>query len=126
MSTLAIILIAVGAVVLLLLIAGYAVVRRRFQHDDVAAKISDADRALEQARAADRGWDRSLLEQACQAALRSQRPDLEYDAIQLVLVDDRPGVSDDRAHLVATGPAGSARVVLGRREGGDWTVERVE
>jgi hypothetical protein len=126
MSTLAVILIVVGAVLLLLLLGGYAVMRRRVRDEDIGSKIAEADRALEQARAADRGWDRVVLEQACQAALRSERPDVAYEAVQLVLVDDRPGVTDDRAHLVATGPGGSARVVLGRREGGDWTVERVE
>ena len=126
MSTLAVILIAVGAVLLLLFVGGLVVARRRIQHEDIGSKIAEADRALEQARAADRGWDRAVLEQACQAALRSERPDLNYEGIQLVLVDDRPGVENDRAHLVASGPGGSARVVLGRRQGGEWIVEQVE
>ena len=126
MSTVAVILIVVAAVLLLLFAGGLVVARRRIQHEDIGPKIAEADRALEQARAADRGWDRAVLEQACHAALRSERPDLRYEAIQLVLVDDRPGVTDDRAHLVASGPGGSARVVLGRREGGDWIVEQVE
>jgi hypothetical protein len=127
MSTLAIVLIAVAAVVLIFLIGGYFTARRRAERGDRLARIAEADRALEQARAQDRGWDRALLEQACQAALRSERPDHQYDAIDLVLVDDRPGVVDDRAHLVARGGHGhEARVILARREGGDWTVERVE
>ena len=126
MSTLAIVLIAIAAVLLVLLVGGALVNRRRVADPDYLRKIEAADRALEQARAADRGWDRAVLEQACHAALRSERPDLRYEAIQLVLVDDRPGVTDDRAHLVASGPGGSARVVLGRREGGDWIVEQVE
>jgi hypothetical protein len=126
MSTLAVIVIVAGAILLLLFAGGLVVARRRIQHEDIGPKIAEADRALEQARAADRGWDRAVLEQACQAALRSERPGLEFEAIQLVLVDDRPGVADDRAHLMASGPGGSARVVLGRREGGEWTVERVE
>jgi hypothetical protein len=126
MSTLAIVLIAIAAVVLLLLIGGVVLSRRRVAHPDYLRKIEAADRALEHARATDRGWDRALLEQACQTALRAERPDLDFEAIDLVLVDDRPGVVDDRAHLIARGRHGKARVILGRREGGDWAVERIE
>ena len=127
MSTLAIILIVLGAVLIVLLIGGIVVARRRVGRADLPARIAAADSALEQARAQDKGWDRALLEQACQAALRAERPDHQYDSIDLVLVDDRPGVTDDRAHLVARGGHGrQARVILARREGGDWTVERVE
>jgi len=126
MSTIAIVLIVVGAVLLLLLFGGYVVTRRRVEQPDYWRNIENADRALEQARAADRGWDREILRLACEAALRSERPGVDYEAIDLVLVDDRPGVVEDRAHLVARGPDGHARVILGRREGGDWQVERVE
>jgi hypothetical protein len=128
-STLAIVLIVIVAVLLLLLLAGYLTARRRqlAMEDDLRAKVAQADRALEQARAQDRGWDRAVLESACRDALRSERPNHEYEEIDLVLVDDRPGVVDDRAHLVARGGHGRhARIILGRREGGDWTVERVE
>jgi hypothetical protein len=125
-STLAIVLIAVGALLLLLLAGGLVVARRRLESSDLTKNIEQADQALEHARAQDRGWDRAALELACQAALRSERPDTPYESIDLVLVDDRPGVVDDRAHLVARGSKGHARVILGRREGGDWTVERVE
>ena len=129
MSTLAIILIAIVAVLLLFLLGGYVTARRRQREmeGDLRVKIAQADRALEQARAQDRGWDREVLERACRDALRSERPDHDYDEIDLVLVDDRPGVADDRAHLMARGGHGRhARVILARREGGDWTVERVE
>jgi hypothetical protein len=126
MSTLAIVLIAIGALLLVLLIGGLVVARRRLDSSDLTKNIEAADRALEHARAHDRGWDRAALELACQTALRSERPDVAYETIDLVLVDDRPGVVDDRAHLVARGGGGHARVILGRREGGDWTVERVE
>jgi hypothetical protein len=126
MSAVAIVLIVIGAVLLLLLIGGLVVSRRRVQDPDYTRRIEDADRALEHARATDRGWDRAVLERVCEDALRSQRPDTEFEAIDLVLVDDRPGVADDRAHLVARGRHGRARVILGRREGGEWTVERIE
>jgi hypothetical protein len=126
MGALAIVLIVVGGVVLALLVGGYIVVRTRRQSEDSERRILEADRALERARAADKGWDRAILERVAGEALRAQRPDLGYDAIELVLVDDRPGVVNDCAHLVARGPEGHARMVLIRNEGGDWAVERID
>src|SRR5207248_10783477 len=113
MSALAIVLIVIGAVLLVLLIAGAVVSRRRVQDPDYTRRIEEADRALEHARATDRGWDRAVLERVCQDALRAERPDADFDAIDLVLVDDRPGVADDRAHLMARGRHGRTRVILG-------------
>jgi type II secretory pathway pseudopilin PulG len=126
MSTVAIVLIVIGVVFLLLFLGGFIGTRRRANRPEAAAHIRAADQALEQARASDRGWDRPLLEQAAREALEQQRPGTSWDTIELVLVDDRPGVADDRAHLSASGPAGQARVVLSRREGGEWFAEQVE
>ena len=125
MSTLAIILIVVGAVLLLLLGAGALVARRRTE-GDYAEHVAQADQALEAARAADRGWDREVLERTARAALERDRPGWAYDELHLVLVDDRPGVVDDRAHLVAMGDGGEARLVLTRMAGGDWMVEAIQ
>jgi hypothetical protein len=126
MSILGVILIVVAVVVLLLLLGGARVARKRLERGDLTKNIEAADRALEHARAEDRGWDRSVLEAACQEAIRSHRPDFLCETIALVLVDDRPGVEDDRAHLIASGPGGQARVILGRSAGGDWAVESIE
>lgn len=126
MSTIAIILIVVGAILLLLFIGGFVSARRRANRPEVAEHIRHADQALEQARASDKGWDRPLLEQAARSALEKERPGESFDSIELVLVDDRPGVVDDTAHLVGRGPAGQARVVLSRSAGGDWFAESVE
>ena len=126
MSTLAIVLLVVGAVLAVFFIGGLVVARRRANRPEAAEHIRSADRALELARASDRGWDRSRLEAAARSALEEQRPGSSWDAVELVLVDDRPGMAEDAAHLVATGSAGSARVVLARTEGGDWFAERVE
>jgi len=126
-STLGIILIVIGAVLLLLLLGGFAGAARRREHEEphYQRNLAEADRALEQARAADKGWDRSLLEAAARDALADKRPDWEYDALVLVLVDDKPGVAEDRAHFLASGEGGEARVVLARRDSG-WALERVE
>lgn len=59
-------------------------------------------------------------------AIGESRPGYEWDAIDLVLVEDRPGVVEDRAQLVASGPQGPVKVVLARREGGEWFAEHVE
>ena len=125
MSVIAIVLIVVAAVLLLLFAGGFVRARRHANRPEAAEHIRAADRALEQARASDRGWDRELLHGAARDALAEQRPG-QWDSIELVLVDDRPGVAEDAAHLVASGPDGSALVVLARTEGGDWYAERVE
>ena len=75
--------------------------------------------------AADKGWDRELLDRAARDALGSHRPGFEYTAVHLVVVDDRPGVEQDHAQLVAVGEDGEARVVLARDADGGWRVESV-
>jgi Flp pilus assembly protein TadB len=127
-STLAIVLIAAGAVIALLLLLGFlgARARDRRQAHSWAQNVAAADGALAQARASDRGWERSVMEQAARSALEQQRPGWAYGPLHLVLVDDRPGIDEDRAHFVAVGDGGDeARVVLSR-EGDRWSAERVD
>jgi hypothetical protein len=126
MSTLAIVLIAVAVVVALLLIAGAIVARRRAEAhaDDYRAHLAAADQALEAARAADRGWDRPAMEDVARAALNEKRPGWDFRTLDLVLVDDRPGVAEDRAQFVASDGDDRVDVVLARGAAG-WTVERV-
>jgi hypothetical protein len=127
MSTLGIILIVVGGLLLLLLVGGFVAGRRYVAtHEaEIASNIAAADRALEHARAADKGWDRAALEQAARDALRESRPGWSYDNLALVLVDDRPGVEQDRAHFMASGAGDSARVILARTDEG-WALEGIE
>ena len=127
MSTLAIVLVVLGVIVLLLFAGGLAAARRRdrLQAGTLERHIVEADRALQQARATDRGWDRPRMEEAARQAMEEARPGWPYDSLDLVLVDDRPGVDQDRAHFVASGPEGQVRVVLGRREG-DWIRESAD
>jgi hypothetical protein len=126
-STFAIVLIAVGAVLLLFFIGGLLGVRARDrrQAGSYTEHVAAADQALEQARAADRGWNRELMEAAARAALAESRPGWSYEHLHLVLVDDRPGVAEDRAQFVAMGGDGEARIILERR-GDSWAAERVE
>ena len=126
MSTIAIVLVAVGGLLLVLVLLGFIAARRRAGRPEVGEHIRAADRALEQARASDRGWDRDLMMRAAGDAISASRPDYRWDTIDLVLVEDRPGVAEDRAQIVASGPEGPARVVLARREGGEWFAEQVD
>lgn len=124
MSTLGIVLIVVAAVLLVLLLGGFLGAARRREHHAAHydRHLTEADRALEQARAADKGWDRSALEEAAREALAAEKPGWAYSELALVLVDDRPGTSEDRAHFVAYGEDGQTRVVLARRDAG-WSAE---
>ena len=127
-STFAIVLIALAAVVALLLVLGFLGARARDRHQAGSWEeaVRSADAALAQAAASDRGWQRESMEAAARAALNEARPGWSYENLHLVLVDDRPGIDEDRAHFVAVDVGGKqARVVLSR-EGDRWSPERVD
>jgi hypothetical protein len=126
MDPLVIALIVIGVLVLVVFVGGVLAAQRRDrqQAPTIEDHIAAADRALEEARATDKGWDRDVLEQVARAAVDRERPEFGYDSFELVLVDDKPGVHQDRAHFLATGRDGELRVVLARHDG-DWTAERV-
>ena len=128
MSTLAIILIVFGVIVLIALVLGFLGVRARDrgQAGHWEQHVRAADAALADAAATDRGWQRETMEQAARAALTEMRPDWAPRELLLVLVDDKPGIDEDRAHFVAVAEGGDeARVVLAR-QGDLWVAERVE
>lgn len=126
MTTLAIVLIAIAVIVLLALVGGILGARRRdrMQAPTYAQHLREADHALEQARASDRGWDRSLMEQVVREALAEDRPGVTFTALELVLVDDRPGVESDRAHFEAMHGDERVLIVLARDEAG-WIAKSV-
>jgi hypothetical protein len=128
MSTLAIVLIVFGVIVLIALVLGFlgARARDRRQAGSWEEHVRAADAALAQAAASDRGWQRDVMEDAARAALSESRPEWKYGPIHLVLVDDRPGIEEDRAHFVAVGEGGDeARVVLSR-QGDRWVAESID
>ena len=127
-STLAIVLIAGGVVIALLLVLGFLGMRARDRRraGSWEEAVRSADGALAQAAASDRGWQREAMEAAAREALNQARPGWSYDSLNLVLVDDRPGIEEDRAHFVAIDDGGEeARVVLSRA-GDRWSPERVD
>jgi hypothetical protein len=123
-STFAIIVLALIVLLILLFVGGLIAVRRhaRATEDDLRRKIMAADRALEAARAADRGWDPVLMEEAARKALELVAPGWQYDALHIVLVDDRPGTDADRAEMVAAGRDRVVRIAVTRR-GNTWLGE---
>jgi hypothetical protein len=126
MSVLAIVAIVVGVLLILFFIGGLFGVRARArgQAGTFYEHVRAADEALEQARALDRGWDRDTMEAVARAAVAESRPGWSYDDLHLVLVDDRPGIEEDRAHFVAMAPDGQARVILSR-QGDQWVSDEV-
>jgi hypothetical protein len=114
MATWEIVLIAVVAALFVLFALGSAAVARRHARGEgtLAERIAQADRALADARAADRGWDRALLEQAARAALASRGA--TATELELVQVVDRPGTDQDRARFRAMTVDGPVELELAR------------
>jgi hypothetical protein len=126
MSVLAIVVIVVLVLLIVLFVGGLAAARQRASANEglLNERIAKADRALEAARAADRGWDPVLLEEAARIALERERPDFHYDTLNLVLVDDRPGTDEDRAEMAAVNADEVVRVIVARR-GDSWSAVSV-
>jgi hypothetical protein len=127
LSTLGIVLIVLAVLVVFFFIGGVLGARRRDrrQAGSYAEHVAEADAALQQARASDRGWHREAMEAVARDAIADSKRDWDYTDLHLVLVDDRPGTEEDRAQFVAVGADGEVRVVLAR-EGDRWVAERVE
>jgi predicted exporter len=127
-STFAIVLIAVAAVVALFLLLGFLGTRARdrSQAGSWEKAVRAADAAFAQAAAADRGWHRESMEAAARTALEEHRPGWRYRDLHLVLVDDRPGIEEDRAQFMAIGDDGDEAAVVLSRQGDHWSAERVD
>jgi Flp pilus assembly protein TadB len=127
-STFAIVLVVVVAVIAIFLVLGFIGTRARDrrQAGSWEEAVRSADAALAQAAASDRGWQREAMEAAARAALEEQRPGWRYGDLHLVVVDDRPGIEEDRAQFVAVGDGGDEATVVLCREGDRWSAERVD
>lgn len=127
-STLAIVLIAAAAVFTFFLVLGFVAIRARDrrQAGSWEEHVRSADAAFAQAATTDRGWHREAMESAARLALEEHRPGWRYDDLHLVLVDDRPGIEEDRAKFVAIGDGGDEATVFLSRQGDRWSAERVD
>jgi hypothetical protein len=119
-STFAIVLIVVVAVLVLLIVGGVVANARRTRDEagDMRATLREADHALAQARAEDRGWERSALEAAAREAFAARSP-ADVRELQLLKVVDRPGTEHDQALFRVITDAGSEEVLLARH-GDEW------
>jgi hypothetical protein len=127
-STFAIVLVAVAAVLALFLLLGFLGTRARdrSQAGSWEKAVRAADAAFAQAAASDRGWHRESMEAAARTALEEHRPGWRYHDLHLVLVDDRPGIEEDRAQFMAIGDDGDDVAVVVARQGDHWSGERVD
>jgi hypothetical protein len=126
-STVGLVFLILGGILVLFFIGGLVAVSVRSKREagSYGAHVRAADQALQQARASDRGWDKDLMEGIAKSALSESRPDMSYKGLHLVLVEDRPGMDEDRAHFVAVGQDGDDVMVILGRQGGNWVAESV-
>jgi hypothetical protein len=113
-------LIIVLIVLAVLIVGGFIARTRQLARTRPAFErsLAQVDRDLAAAAAADRGWDRSLLEAAARRTA-AERLGAEPDELTLIEVVDRPGTDEDQAVFDVRSGEQRHRLVLGRR-GGDW------
>ena len=130
MTPLAIATVEVVLLVVLLVLGGMAAGgyvaaarRARDRERKLMEQLQTAERALAQAHASDKGWDRALLESAARDAVAERFPGASVNAMQLVQVLDRPGTDADQAVFrVETADGDEHHITLGRT-GGVWGAE---
>jgi hypothetical protein len=114
-------------IVLVVLAVGGAIARamqlKRTQAE-FEKRLAQADSDLAQAAALDRGWDRTVLEDAARRIYIEQRG-AEPSELHLIEVLDRPGTEQDVAVFHTEGEGAKHRLTLGRREG-EWVLETIE
>ncbi len=114
------------AVLILLAVGGALARRRQLEHTQgrFDASLLQVNRDLAAARAEDRGWERSALEDAARQAYAAERGGADPGELELMQVIDRPGTDDDHA-IFRAGPGGRERLTLGRRDG-QWVLEALD
>ena len=117
-------LIVLVALVVLLAVGGAVANARRMRAEEERfhAQVEEANHALAEAHAQDRGWERGGLEAAVQREVAARSPDVEIRQLSLVAVIDRPGTDEDRAVFRVRSAEGDSPITLVRR-GGDWVAE---
>jgi hypothetical protein len=124
-STVAIVVIVIVVLFVLLILGGIVANGRRTRDEstDLRATLLEADQALAQARAQDRGWERAALEAAAREAFAVRSP-VDVRELQLVKVIDRPGTENDQALFRVVTEVGSEEILLARR-GDGWASAEV-
>jgi hypothetical protein len=122
MSVLAIVILVVAIGLVLLFIGGMVVSGRHRRATDAAfhERVAAADRELAAAAAADRGWDRAVLDTAVRRVWNERQGAAVIDSITLVSVRDLPGTDDDEATFQVVSAGTPFEVVLSRT-GDAWS-----
>ena len=125
METWEIIVLVVVLAIIVLAVGGSIARRRQLENSRgrFDAHLLEVNRDLAAAHAEDRGWERSLLEDAARQAYTAERGS-DPGELDLVQVIDRPGTDDDHA-IFRCGPEARERLTLGRRDG-QWVLETLE
>ncbi len=119
-SVLGVVLIVAAVLIVVLAVGGWfgATRRARLRERTLVQELDAAERALAQAHATDKGWDRQLLEAAARDAVAQRFGSTPINALQLVQVVDRPGTDADQAVFrVETATGDEHRITLGRVDG---------
>jgi hypothetical protein len=117
-STLAIILIVLGVLVLALFVGGVLGAARRARSTESAlqSELERVNQDLALAHAQDKGWERSTLEAAARDAHVTAGGG-EIEELNLVQVVDLPGTDADEAVFRIVSAGVESKVTLGRRDG---------
>ena len=117
-STLGIILIVLGALIVLLFCGGLIANARKRRADArrLHAQIEEANAALAQAHAQDKGWHRDALEQGARAVFEARHPGSPIEQLHLVQVVDRPGTESDLAVFHVHGAGRLETITRGRHD----------
>jgi hypothetical protein len=126
-STLGIILIALGAVLVLLFLGGLVANARRRRGEAARLKqqVDEANAALAAAHAADKGWDRASMEAAARDVFEQRHKGAAMEQMHLVQVVDRPGTESDLAVFHVHGAGRVETITLGRHADAWVPAERV-
>jgi hypothetical protein len=118
-ATVEVVLLVVIGLFALLVLGGYIAAARRTRERDreLLRQLQEADHALAQAHATDKGWERSTLEAAARSAFAERFGNTDFDELQLVQVLDRPGTDADQAVFRVQTADGEHRITLGRTNG---------
>lgn len=124
MSTFALVLLIVVAVLAVLFVGGLVASGRRARATEASLhrRIEAANAALADAHAQDKGWQRDAVEAAARQAFAARHPGEPIDELHLVQVVDRPGTDSDEAVFRVVGNGRESILTLGRRDGA-WVTE---
>ena len=94
-----VVIVVLVVLIVLLAIGGYVAVQRRSRdrEGEFRAGVDEANRRLAAAHAQDKGWDPNVLREAARSLFEEQHPGLPIRDMQLVAVEDLPGIEKDRA-----------------------------